>query len=247
MANLLRRVVNRIRRIGQATPTLAPKVRPDIAPEDRAILAKVQMFTMTSEERILAMIDAVRYVQKYGIAGAVVECGVWRGGSAMVAALVFQEMKDTSREIYLYDTFEGMPPPTKVDRSYDGKTAEVQIRAVQGKWCYASLEDVRTNMASTGYPMEKIRFVQGKVEETIPGTIPDQISLLRLDTDWYESTRHELEHLFPRLSMGGVMIADDYGHWQGHRQAIDEYIARMNRPILLNRIDYAGRIAIKTS
>src|SRR5690606_24776929 len=102
-----------------------------------------------------------------------------------------------------------------------------------------------SNMVSTGYPMERCHFVEGKVEDTIPATVPDRISLLRLDTDWYESTRHELEHLWPLLQPGGVLIIDDYGHFEGARKAVDEYFLDRSDAPLLNRIDYTGRIAIK--
>jgi O-methyltransferase len=108
------------------------------------------------------------------------------------------------------------------------------------------MNDVQTNMKQTNYPFSKIHFVQGKVEQTIPETIPSSIALLRLDTDWYESTYHELVHLFPKLVTGGVLIIDDYGHWQGARKAVDQYFAEQKTPILLNRIDYTGRIAIKS-
>jgi hypothetical protein len=112
------------------------------------------------------------------------------------------------------------------------------------KWCYASIEDVRQNILSTGYPEEKIYLVKGKVEHTIPKILPEKLSLLRLDTDWYESTKHELIHLCPQLSPEGILIIDDYGHWQGARKAVDEYFAEQNRKIYLHRIDYTGRIAV---
>ena len=100
-------------------------------------------------------------------------------------------------------------------------------------------------MAQSGYPSEKLHFVRGPVEETIPDCVPEQIALLRLDTDWYESTKHELLHLFPRLQPGGVLIVDDYGHWQGAQRAVDEYFGTEHPPLFLSRIDYAARIAIK--
>jgi O-methyltransferase len=83
------------------------------------------------------------------------------------------------------------------------------------------------------------------VEDTIPASVPEQIALLRLDTDWYESTKCELEILFPRLVKGGVIIIDDYGCWQGARKAVDEYFNKNNIAILLNRMDDTGRIGIK--
>ena len=114
-----------------------------------------------------------------------------------------------------------------------------------GLWAYAGLEEVRRNVLSTGYPEDRIAFIQGKVEDTIPGTIPEKIALLRLDTDWYESTRHELTHLYPLLSSSGILIIDDYGHWQGARRAVDEYLGAMPAPTYLHRIDYTGRLALK--
>jgi hypothetical protein len=155
---------------------------------------------------------------------------------------------DTARDLYLYDTYDGMPPPTDADRDFQGHAAADQL-ASQSKdamvWARAQFDEVRANMTSTGYPAERIVYVQGKVEDTIPGQVPERIALLRLDTDWYESTRHEMEHLFPRLVPGGVLILDDYGHWEGARKAVDEYLARCEKPLLLARVDAAGRIAVK--
>jgi hypothetical protein len=166
----------------------------------------------------------------------------------MSAALMLKALGDTSRRLVLYDTFEGMSEPTDRDRTLQGISAQ-QILAAEpprsGYWCYASLEDVQANLRSTGYPDDKIVYVRGRVEETIPREIPERIALLRLDTDWYESTRHELEHLYPRLSPHGIMIIDDYGHWQGARAAVDEFLARGAGPLFLQRIDYTGRLVLK--
>jgi hypothetical protein len=104
---------------------------------------------------------------------------------------------------------------------------------------------VKAAIASTRYPEGRVQFIKGRVEDTIPHRAPERISLLRLDTDWYESTRHELEHLYPRLVPGGVIVIDDYGCWQGARDATDEFISRHNITLLLNRMDYTGRIGVK--
>lgn len=220
-----------------------------LAAEDRAIVEAVQSFTMTSPERVAALIDAVRYVERAGIEGAIVECGVWRGGSSMAALKTLQAVGTPTREIYLYDTYEGMSEPTSVDREAStGREAQAMLDASDRSdmvWAFASLDDVKVNVGSVGYPADRLHYVAGKVEETIPQTIPDKIALLRLDTDWYESTRHELQHLYPRLQSRGVLIVDDYGHWEGARRAVDEYFDSIMPPILLNRIDYTGRIAIK--
>jgi O-methyltransferase len=106
-----------------------------------------------------------------------------------------------------------------------------------------SLDEVRANLFSTGYPEHLLHFVPGMVETTIPDHAPDKIAILRLDTDWYASTKHELEQLYPRLVPGGIMIIDDYGEFHGCRAAVDEYFA--NEPVLLNRIDAASRLVVK--
>jgi O-methyltransferase len=215
------------------------------------ILRQCHPATMTSVERLYALYKAVEYLAAAPVAGDFVECGVWRGGSMMCAALTLLRAADTSRRLYLYDTFEGMTPPDRRDVDIDGRAAIDRMAAEQRSqnssiWAYAPLEAVDRNMASTGYPRDRITYVPGLVEETIPATIPEVIALLRLDTDWYASTRHELEHLFPRLARGGVIIIDDYGHWQGARQAVDEYFAACDVKVLLNRIDYTGRIGVRT-
>ncbi len=224
----------------------------DLDPAFLPILQQCEPQTMTSVERIYALYKAVEYLCTAGIAGDFVECGVWRGGSMMCAALTLLKAKDISRKFYLYDTFEGMVQPDTSDVNFEGAAAITQLSSEPRTeesyiWAYAPLETVRQNMISTGYPDNKIFYVSGDVEKTIPATIPDSIALLRLDTDWYASTRHELNHLFPRLTKGGVIIIDDYGHWQGARRAVDEYFAESEVKILLNRVDYTGRIGVRYS
>jgi hypothetical protein len=222
----------------------------DFDPAAIKVIDRVQPYTMTSPDRIFALVQAIRYVTNAGIPGSIVEAGVWRGGSAMAAAIELMTHGDQTRDLYLYDTYEGMSEPTKEDLDFRGQAADSQLASSEKStnsqiWAYSPIEEVRQNLLSTGYPGEKLHFIKGKVEDTIPGEIPDQIALLRLDTDWYESTKHEMEHLYPRLVSGGVLILDDYGHWQGARQAVDEYIAAHNLHLLLNRIDNTGRIALK--
>ncbi|HZZ88745.1 MAG TPA: TylF/MycF/NovP-related O-methyltransferase [Caulobacteraceae bacterium] len=221
---------------------------PDVEPRIREIYARAKPFTMTSPERVIALCDAVRYVVSAGVEGAIVECGVWRGGSSMAAALMLAELGETGRDLYLFDTFEGMSEPGEEDRRARDATGAAALLASSGRdakvWAYSPLDEVRANLASTGYPAERVRFVQGKVEDTIPEHAPDRIALLRLDTDWYESTRHELEHLYPRLVPGGVLIIDDYGAWEGARRAVDEFVAA-GAKLLLNRIDETGRIGVR--
>ncbi len=197
-------------------------------------------FTMTSAERLFGLSEAVRFVAAAGIPGDFVECGVWKGGSALLMARVLSEVGDTSRPIWLYDTFTGMAEPT----AEDGQVArsrwqQARQRDSHTDWCFSPLQEVQSVMERSAYPPDKLLFVAGKVEDTIPSQAPDRIALLRLDTDWYGSTLHELVHLWPRLSPGGVLIIDDYGHWEGARRAVDEFFAAT--PILMHRLDYTGR------
>jgi O-methyltransferase len=214
---------------------------------------QVQEYTATTIERLVGLVDAVRYVSANRIEGDVVECGVWRGGSIMAAMHALIKMGDLTRHFHLFDTFEGMTEPTEKDVMYDGQAAKSLIdrdKATFGQdhnWCVASLDDVRKNVLSTGYPKERVHFIHGKVEQTIPQHAPAKIALLRLDTDWYDSTAHELVHLYPRLTAQGVLIIDDYGHWEGARQATDEYFANQKLQPLFCRMDYSARMAIKPS
>lgn len=213
------------------------------------IFRKCKDYSLTSKERMYALYKAVQYIIHADIPGDFVESGVWRGGSAMVIAYTLQSLGVHDRTIYLYDTFAGMPKPTDKDfRLADTKYAIEEWEKVQKRnenMTYASLEEVQHNMHSTGYPKEHMMFVEGPVEETIPSTLPMQIALLRLDTDWYSSTKHELTHLFPLVTKHGVLIIDDYGHFSGAKKATDEYFS--GKPILLHRIDYSGRMGIKIS
>jgi O-methyltransferase len=222
----------------------------DVLPEDVALIDFVRPYTLTTPERIYAVAQATRYLVKADIAGAFVECGVWRGGSTMAAAKTLVDLGAADRELYLFDTFEGMTKPTDVDLDVQGlKAAEEFERTKTGEdsstWVQVPLAEVKANVAKTGYDSSLVHYVKGKVEDTLPDNAPDKIAFLRLDTDWYQSTKHEMETLWPRLVPGGVLIVDDYGHWKGSRQAVDEYIAEKDLAILLNRIDYTGRLAIK--
>lgn len=222
----------------------------DMELEFVALYEEVQPFTLTSVECLYGLYQAIRHVVCNSIPGDVVECGVWRGGSAMMMALTLEKLGDSSRNIFLYDTFRGMTRPESIDiRSRDGAEQssrwEVFQRGDHNEWTYAPLEEVRRNMESTGYPADKINYVQGDVIETIPKIVPEQIALLRLDTDWYRSTAHELTHLYPHVESGGVLIIDDYGAYEGSRKAVDEYFEEATIKPFLARIDTAARITIK--
>jgi O-methyltransferase len=241
-------------RLVKARPAAAPapvrgprRRRPDFDDESRDIIRRVRPRTMTSPDKLFALILATRYVVEHGIPGAIVECGVWRGGSMQAVAHALLARRVVDRDLHLFDTFAGMPAPTARDRRRDGRLAAdlMERRPKDSRvWAIATLDDVRAGMAETGYPPERIHYHAGLVEDTVPAEAPPDIALLRLDTDWYESTRHELEHLYDRLPSGAVLLLDDYGHWQGARQAVDEYLDETRARLLLLPVS-SGRIAVK--
>ena len=219
--------------------------------EDRSIIDEVRPFTMTSPERLWSLIEAVRYIVEVKIPGDFAECGVWRGGSVLAMARKLANVGERDRRIWLYDTFEGMTPPSEADvEASTGLSAELLMAQTQvgdgnNVWAYATRGDVEANLRLSGYPTERFTLVEGDISETLQHSVPEQLALLRLDTDWYESTRVGLEVLYPRLVEGGVCILDDYGHWQGARKAVDEYFAAHGTRPLMLPIDYSGRIFIK--
>ena len=249
LSTLARRILQRgAARYGYSlVQTANSEIALPVTPEESAFVDLVKPYSMTSVARILALYDALRYIKEKRILGDIVECGVWRGGNIRGIARQLSRDGTRDRQIWAFDTFNGMPPPEAIDtdlnlRSAASYMAEDTERTTNA-WSIASLDEVKANVLDQGYPENLIHFVQGKVEETIPGQGPAHIALLRLDTDWYSSTKHELEHFFPRLAEGGVLIIDDYGSWLGARKAVDEYFAGKN--FYFHRIDSTGIVLIK--
>ena len=171
----------------------------------------------------------------------------------MLAAKTLKAFGDETRDLNLFDTFEGLPRPDEekdVDvfgnRAIDGWLPR-SVSDEASHWAEAGLDEVRKNMEATAYDTDRIHYIKGMVENTLPEQTPDKIALLRLDTDFYSSTKAEMEYLYPKLVTGGVLLLDDYGHFQGAREAVDEYFKEQGIAMLLSRTDYAGRIAIKLS
>lgn len=223
-----------------------------------AIHERCRPFTMADVFLNYSLYQGVRHIVSAGIDGDIVECGVWRGGSAMICALTLLQLGISDRKIYMYDSFDfTWPGYSEHDAQIygrDNETTAAFVESVREKAMLAhtgkappllSLEETRNNVISTGYPVENLIFVQGYVENTIPEQTPDNISLLRLDTDFYDSTIHELRHLYPRLSSGGPLIIDDYPTEVGATIATDEYFAESGESILLNRIGIQGRIGVR--
>lgn len=191
---------------------------------------------------------AARHVSLHGIPGDVVECGVYRGGCSIIMATAH------NRNAWLYDTFTGMAEPGEFDfkgeKKGDRFDAMKRYEAVRldgyVDWVYSSIDEVLDAIRNSEVDDNRFRLVKGKVEDTIPEQVPDTIALLRLDTDFYESTRHELEHLYPKLSSGGILIVDDYGSWAGSRKAVDEFLEDLPlRPLILPEGSSANIMLIK--
>lgn len=225
--------------------------------EPREILELSIGFTMCAPLHRHLVLDALRYRAENALKGDIVECGVWRGGMMQIAAraaLLYREQGTNLPGIWLYDSFQGMPPPSsELDRDmYQGVHASVHLdrnprTGPNGEptvWCVADLEDVKEGMRQTGYPLAKLHFIAGLVEDTIPSQAPEEIAFLRVDTDWYESTKHVLDHLYDRVVSGGVIALDDYESWKGARTAVDEFLAERKLAPMLIRLD-KGRVFVK--
>ena len=223
---------------------------PELTPADEALLGRIRGLSMSEPVAQWEFIRAVRHIEARGIPGDIVECGVWRGGHLALAGMLRNEL-GFDRRIWAFDTFAGMTEPTEHDRKsvnevdVDAKFADLD-RGGHNDWCYASIEDVRHNFAALAGQDAELRTIKGPVQETLldPANLPDKIAILRLDTDFYDSTKAEMEILFPRLSPGGVLIIDDYGEWAGARKAVDEYFA--GKPVWLQRVTHTVRMMINS-
>jgi O-methyltransferase len=227
---------------------------PEITESEKEMIATSLQYSMTNPERMWAIVQSMKYLVSKKIEGDVVECGVWKGGNILLFTLLL-EFFNVKKPVWAYDTYEGMSLPTDNDVDFRGthskellvKAPRIAEEGTHNIWCYSTLDEVVGNVQRHAQSVDAIRFIKGKVEETLMDekNLPDKISLLRIDTDWYESTKKCLEVLYPRLVSGGVLILDDYGHWKGSRKAFDEYFAERGEKPFLHRVDYTCRLMIK--
>ena len=203
----------------------------------------VKKFSMTSEERISKLFDSLEHIRKNNIDGDFVECGVWKGGNIIGVMEYFHYYQIEDKNIWLYDTFEGMSKPEDVDVDLNNVKAQKIIDTIS---CYSPLDEVKKNLLESKFNHNKLKIVVGDVNETLLSeqNIPTNICVLRLDTDWYSSTKKELEVLYPKLTVNGVLIVDDYGHWKGCKKAVDEYAENLKK-FEFEQIDYTGIIHYK--
>ena len=209
---------------------------------NKDIIKRFSKYTMTSNVKIFSLIKAIEYVNKFKIHGDFVECGVYTGGNIMIMKKLIN--KKIKRKIFAYDTFEGMVTPTSHDIKIDG-TIEKKKYLKTDNWVSCSLNKVKENFNEMRLNLKNVKFIKGKVENTlkIKKNLPKKISILRLDTDFYESTKIELKILYPLLVKGGVLIIDDYGSWLGSKKAVDEYFVGKKK--FFHYIDHSARMIIK--
>ena len=223
-----------------------PRFPVEASEEDISLMENCLRYSMTNPIRMWALLTAIRYVEKNLIAGDFVECGVWKGGC--LALMAKGQSGPSKRKVFGFDTFSGMTDPSifDVDIFLERQVTVDDIKEVEKKYSYPGMSEVEKNLVDLDCS-DDVRLIQGDVGSTLKNikNLPSKISLLRLDTDFYESTKVELEVLFPLLSNGGVLIIDDYGHYEGARKAVDEYFTGKN--YLLHYVDYTCRLVVKNA
>ena len=208
-------------------------------------------FSMTGHKRMYLLSQAILHTKENNLDGDFVECGVWRGGNILLYKL-FNDFYSLNKIIFAYDTFQGMTTPEDIDIDYKGESAEKILlknqksENITNMHCFSTIDTVKKNILKYS-KLENINFIIGPVEKTLllEKNLPKKISILRLDTDFYESTKIELEVLFPLLENNGILIVDDYGCWQGAKKAVDEYF--LNKKFTMFKIDITGRFIIKNN
>lgn len=227
-----------------------------------AAIAKVRAYTMLPPERLITLYQQAAHCEKTGLPGAFVECGVWKGGSVAVMALANLERGAARRDVHLFDAFTDICEP---DQAVDGERAVREVKAwgkgggVDGKLApvtgfYDAMGGAGTLDGNkrllegvAGYPAERLHYHVGWFQETLPkdaAGIPE-IAILRLDGDWYASTKVCLEHLYDKVVGGGFVIVDDYGAYDGCRKAVDEFRRDRGITAYLHHIDGEARYWIK--
>ena len=235
--------------ISKRSPVYFKDTIPEVSNLDQKLISECKKYSSTSELAMWSLINSVKYILQNNIKGDFVECGVFRGGNVILMQKLLDRF-NVRRKIYGYDTYEGMSSPTSFDIDIEGKKASQRLNDVEKEnnkkniWCYSDLNSVRNNILKS-CKNNYVIPIKGMVEDTlkVKSNLPKNISLLRLDTDFYVSTLVELKKLYPRLSKGGILIIDDYGYWRGARKAVDEYFR--NKKILMHRIDFSVRLIVK--
>lgn len=209
----------------------------------RALFA-AKRFTMTTPDRCCHLWDSCGKILESSVPGCFVECGVWKGGSSAIMGLALRHAR-VKRELHLFDSFEGLPEPSDLDGQaaidYSDGRSSGDLSPIRK--CEAVLSDVRGLLVGRlGLEERFVHFHVGWFQKTVPAAAKclGPIALLRLDGDWYESTKVCLDNLYPLLSPGGILILDDYFCWEGCRKATDEYRAAHCITPPIERVDAAA-------
>ena len=250
MNNFLKKlIINSLNKMGYSLLNNNQKIV-ELKKSDKDLIDLISDYSMTPKIRIYNLLQALRHLKEKNIEGDYVECGVWKGGNILLFKKFLEIEETIQRKIYAFDTYEGMTAPDKNDFEISNNNFASQLlKKDKSKksniWGICSLEEVMKNISKHTLNLENINFIKGPVEDTlnINKNIPEKISLLRLDTDWYQSTKKELEVLYKNVSKGGVIIIDDYGHWGGSKKAVDEFFS--NKFVWMHYVDYACRLIIK--
>ncbi len=248
MINIKNKLKRTINRIFSMFDLVISKKKPsivEISEEEENNINISKKYSMTTEIRMWALLNSLKKVHYEKIDGDIVECGVWKGGN-IILIKKFIEKNNLKKKIYCYDTFEGMTPTSFIDNEISsGRNASEIVKNNNTYLCKSSLEETKDNVRKNVKDFNNINFIQGKVEDTLidEKNLPEKISICRLDTDYYSSTKIELEILYPRIVQGGILIVDDYGHWSGSKKAVDEYFK--DNFAMKHYVDYACRLIIK--
>ena len=205
---------------------------------------KCKNYTMLSRERLYDLYQSIIYTQKSGVIGDIVEIGCWAGGALAMSALTLSGLRQDKIKIWGYDTFNGHNKPSQDEYDVWGKNQADVFSELNGKdWAKVDIDTVKNNLKEIGIDSKSYKLIEGKIEETSNKYFPDNISILRIDVDWYEPTIISLNKFYPLISRYGILIIDDYGHHSGSKKAVDQYFS--NKNIKFFHIDYSCIACVK--
>ncbi len=199
----------------------------------RLIMQVKPRHTMVRNPNLINLYRMVRYLNRSALPGTIVECGVWKGGSSAMMAAACQD-SGVQRDFWLFDSFEGLPPPTEKDNAFE---RTYYFKGMNK----GSIEAVERIFRKLGLPLERVHFVKGWFEQSIPAATVEQIALLHIDADWYDSVSLVLNELYDRVVPGGYVVFDDYGYWEGCDRAAHDFLDRRGLPrTALHRVGGMG-------
>ena len=191
--------------------------------------------TMVGRARLDNVLDCTARALVDGVPGDLVECGVWRGGTAIFLRAILAAFGDPERRVWACDSFEGLP-----EADADRYPMDVPMQLHTYKQLAVGIDEVKANFARYDLLDERVDFVHGWFRDTLPTLAVERIAVLRLDGDMYESTIDALTNLEPKVSPGGFVIIDDYGGIEACAEAVDDYRASAGIRALIHKVDWTG-------